>query len=84
MVKAKKQKENNDFICSRGGLFSSSSTSFYKLPFGASLIKYQELSEAQFEKAAKYRQKPKLGCNFLGYRNVEEVLDEGFCNRVQE
>ena len=48
---------------------------FDKMPYGMSLIKYQELTESQFERAKNSR---------YNYKNLEEVLDEGFCHRVQE
>ena len=57
---------------------------FDRLPFGVSLVKYQELSENQFERASKIRKSKGEEFTSLRYRNIEEVLDEGFCNRVQE
>lgn len=48
---------------------------FDKMPYGLGLIKYQELTESQFERARNSKH---------NYKNLEEVLDEGFRNRVQE
>lgn len=72
-LKPHKEKKIMTLHILENGALPVSQILFDKMPYSVSIVKYQELSEAQFERAKNSQ---------YGYKNLEEVLDEGFCNRV--
>lgn len=74
-LKPKDQQKIKTLYILENGALPVAQILFDKLPYGVSLAKYEELNENQFERAKN---------SSHNYRNLEEALDEGFHNRVQE